>query len=148
MTIAYKSTIRHLRYGHVTTHTVFGVLSTYNIECALRFLVLIYFHVFFLPGLLKGNCDRLIIALTKIDTFLSTDDDGSDDDDNVATLEEVQAGICKLIKDGTKGHKELSPSSIYPVSGKWALTSSKLSNSLVALEKNELVSQTEYQNRY
>ena len=111
-------------------------------------MVLSYFHVVFLPGLLKGNCDRLIIALTKIDTFLSTDDDGSDDDDNVVTLEEVQACICNLIKDGTKGRTELSPSSIYPVSGKWALTSSKLSNSLVALEKNELVSQTEHQNRY
>ena len=98
----------------------------------------------------------MIIALTKIDTFgskCSTDDDGSDDDgsdddgsddnDNVASLEEVQAGICKLIKDGTKCCKELSPSSIYPVSGKWALTSSKLSNSLVALEKNELGSKTE-----
>ena len=99
--------------------------------------------------MLNGNCDRLIIALTKIDTFLSADDDGSDDEDNVATLEEVQAGICKLIKDGTKCRKELSHSSIYPVSGKWALTSSKLSNSLVTLEKNELVSDTEvYQNRY
>ena len=98
-------------------------------------------------GLLDRDCDRLIIALTKMDRFY---DDGSDDEDNMATLEEVQAGICKLVKDGTKGHKELSPSSIYPVSGKWALTSSKLNNSLVALEKNESVPKSlaeGYQNR-
>ena len=73
-------------------------------------------------GLLKGNQERLIIVLNKIDTINSVDDDLFDE--SCCSVDDLQAQIQASVMEATGIDFPLS--SVLVVSGKWALTSSML----------------------
>ena len=88
--------------------------------------------VFVFLELLSHGRDRLVIALTRYDEVLNCVRG-----EQPVTLDEIQRDICECVKDVTNGQQELLPASILPVSGRWALACSSLSNCLGILDEKE-----------